>query len=110
MSKLQINSIAHITGGGLTENIPRVIPKELQAILDLESWRRPAIFSWIQDQGNIDNEEMYRTFNCGLGMVICVDPNNVDSALRILNQDQINASVIGHVSERPTDQQPIRFV
>ena len=110
MSKLQINSIAHITGGGLTENIPRVIPKELQAILDLESWRRPAIFSWIQDQGNIDNEEMYRTFNCGLGMVICVNPNNVDSALRILNQDQISASVIGHVSERPTDQQPIRFV
>jgi phosphoribosylformylglycinamidine cyclo-ligase len=109
-SKLQINSISHITGGGLTENIPRVIPKELQAVLDVKSWRRPAIFSWIQDQGNIDTEEMYRTFNCGIGMVICVNPNNVDSALRILNQDQISASVIGHISKRPTDQQPIRFV
>ena len=109
-SKLQINSISHITGGGLTENIPRVIPKELQAVLDVKSWRRPAIFSWIQDQGNIDTEEMYRTFNCGIGMVICVNPNNVNRALRILNQDQISASVIGHISKRPTDQQPIRFV
>ena len=109
-SKLQINSISHITGGGLTENIPRVIPEELQAVVDVKSWRRPAIFSWIQDQGNIDTEEMYRTFNCGIGMVICVNPNNVDSALRILNQDQISASVIGHISKRPTDQQPIRFV
>ena len=109
-SKLQINSISHITGGGLTENIPRVIPEELQAVVDVKSWRRPAIFSWIQDQGNIDTEEMYRTFNCGIGLVICVNPNNVNSALRILNQDQISASVIGYISKRPTDQQPIRFV
>ena len=110
ISELQINSISHITGGGLTENIPRVIPKELQAVLDVKSWRQPEIFSWIQDQGNIDTKEMQRTFNCGLGMVICVNPNNVESALRILNHDQISASVVGHISKRPTNQQPIRFI
>ena len=102
--KLQINAIAHITGGGLIENLPRVIPSQLKAIIELTSWKQPPIFSWLQDKGNIKSLEMCKTFNCGIGMVIAVGQSDADKAMDILNEEQTNASLIGYLSERSTTE------
>ena len=100
--KIQINAIAHITGGGLIENLPRVLPNHLQANIELASWKQPPIFSWLQEKGNISSIEMHKTFNCGIGMVISVGQNDAEKAIDILNEKQANASLIGYLSERPT--------
>ena len=100
--KIQINAIAHITGGGLIENLPRVIPNHLKANIELASWKQPPIFSWLQEKGNINSSEMHKTFNCGVGMVISVGQNDAEKAIDILNEKQVNASLIGYLSERST--------
>jgi len=102
--KIQINAIAHITGGGLIENLPRVIPSHLKANIELASWKQPPIFSWLQDKGNINSFEMYKTFNCGIGMVIAVGQSDAEMAMEILNKKQSNASLIGYLSERSTTE------
>ncbi len=76
----EIRALAHITGGGITENLPRVLPQDLAAVIDLDAWSLPPIFAWLKDQGNIDQREMLRTFNCGIGMIVCVPPAQADSA------------------------------
>ncbi len=83
---LQVHALAHITGGGITENLPRVLPPGTEARVDMGSWRRPAVFDWLQTQGGIAEAEMRRTFNCGLGMVVCVAPEDLDQALRLLRE------------------------
>jgi phosphoribosylformylglycinamidine cyclo-ligase len=83
---LPVHALAHITGGGITENLPRVLPPGTEALVDLGSWQRPAIFDWLQTQGGIAETEMRRTFNCGLGMVVCVAPGDLDEALRLLRE------------------------
>ena len=70
--KVQIRALAHITGGGLLDNVPRVLPEGCEAVIDLAAWERPAVFRWLQDAGGVAETEMLRTFNCGIGMVICV--------------------------------------
>ncbi len=95
--KIPILGIAHITGGGLLENVPRMLPDGICAHIDLKSWKMPIIFEWLQQQGNIEATEMYRTFNCGVGMVICVAQNNVDMALNDLKALGESAWVIGKV-------------
>ena len=102
--KIQINAIAHITGGGLIENLPRVIPNHLQANIELASWKQPPIFSWLQEKGNINSFEMHKTFNCGIGMVISVGQNDAEKAIDILNEKQANASLIGYLLERSTTE------
>jgi phosphoribosylformylglycinamidine cyclo-ligase len=92
-----VRGIAHITGGGLTGNIPRVLPAKLEAVIDTRLWRRPAVFDWLQRTGNVSHDEMYRTFNCGLGMTICVPATDADRALGILRQAGEEASIIGEV-------------
>ena len=67
-----------ITGGGLLDNIPRVLPQGAQAVIDVASWNRPAVFDWLQEQGNVDEHEMHRVLNCGVGMVICVAQDQVE--------------------------------
>ena len=109
-SKLQINAIAHITGGGLIENIPRVIPNQMKANIELKNWQQPAIFSWLQAQGDIATHEMYRTFNCGIGMVISVNPNDAEQAIDLLNQDDLNASVIGYFSKKSSTEKAIQLL
>lgn len=81
---IRVHALAHITGGGITENLPRVLPEGTQALVDLGSWRRPAVFDWLKAQGGITESEMRRTFNCGLGMVVCVAPQDADRALSLL--------------------------
>ena len=95
--KININAIAHITGGGLTENLPRVLPANAQARIDTSSWQRPEIFAWLQKQGNVEEAEMYRTFNCGIGLVLCVRSADLNVALDTLAEQGQQACVIGEV-------------
>lgn len=95
----KVHAIAHITGGGLLENIPRVLPTDCQAVIDSKSWQWPEIFSWLQQQGNIDTTEMYRTFNCGVGMILVVAANTVEACINCLEQQGEQAWCIGHIRE-----------
>jgi phosphoribosylformylglycinamidine cyclo-ligase len=94
---VSIHGMAHITGGGLTENIPRVIPHGLEAMLSAQTWTRPPVFDWLQKAGNIADAEMYRTFNCGIGMTICVAAEHTEKALGILRQHGEDPVIIGEV-------------
>ena len=106
--RLPVRGIAHITGGGLLENIPRVIPAGLMAVIDGSSWQWPPIFSWLQSSGTIDPLEMYRTFNCGVGMVLITAEANVDGAIEFLNARGERAWRIGTITEA-VDEQRIRL-
>lgn len=98
--RLDIHALAHITGGGFTENIPRVLPENTQAIIDPASWERPEIFNWLQQHGNVVEEEMLRTFNCGIGMIICVAAADCAVAIDILQQQPgQRAFQIGHIKD-----------
>ena len=84
LETLPVKGMAHITGGGITENIPRVLPAGLTAEIDSNSWELPALFKWLKDQGNIADLEMYKTFNCGVGMAIIVSADNAAEAMKVL--------------------------
>ena len=94
---LEVHALAHITGGGLTENLPRVLPDDCNAVIDTKAWQRPAVFDWLQDNGNVDTQEMYRTFNCGIGMAVVVAANDAQKTLEHLNAQGETACIIGHV-------------
>ena len=97
LEEVDIHAMAHITGGGLLENIPRVLPEFTQAHLDKTAWLTPRIFQWLQEKGDIQPQEMYRTFNCGIGMVICVAKKDVSTTLNHLTKAGEIASVIGYI-------------
>lgn len=97
IEKQNIHAIAHITGGGFWENIPRVLPPNTQAQIDGASWQWPAIFSWLQQTGNVTKHEMYRTFNCGVGMLIVLPAEEASDALQLLNQSGEKAWQIGKI-------------
>ncbi|WP_262695272.1 phosphoribosylformylglycinamidine cyclo-ligase [Kordiimonas aquimaris] len=90
-----IKGLSHITGGGFLENIPRVMPNDLLADIDTGTWELPDIFQWLQAKGNIETREMARTFNCGIGMVAVVGPNNVDATKKILEANGETVFEIG---------------
>ncbi|HEY0941767.1 MAG TPA: phosphoribosylformylglycinamidine cyclo-ligase [Steroidobacter sp.] len=92
-----VHSFAHITGGGLTENIPRVLPHGLEVMLSSQTWQLPAVFDWLQKAGSIPEAEMYRTFNCGIGMTVCVAAEHCDKAIRSLTDHGEKPVVIGEV-------------
>lgn len=100
MESTTVNALAHITGGGLLENIPRVLPDDAAAYIDAGSWTRPAVFNWLQQQGNVEQEEMYRVLNCGVGMVLCVNPEDADKAIDILKAEGEDAWVIGEIKAK----------
>src|SRR5690606_19868993 len=93
-----VKAMAHITGGGLVDNIPRVLPKGAQAVVDVASWTRPVVFDWLQAQGNVDETEMHRVLNCGVGMVICVAQDQVELALDALREAGEAPWVIGQIT------------
>lgn len=95
LQSADVHAIAHITGGGLTDNIPRVLPEGLGVHLDPGALRRDAVWQWIQDSGGIADAEMYRTFNCGIGMVVLVPPQAADAAVALLNSCGERAAIIG---------------
>lgn len=94
-----VKALSHITGGGFLENIPRVMPNDTLAEVDSTAWRLPGIFGWLQQEGNIATREMSRTFNCGIGMVVVVAPENADAAKAMLEQHGETVYVIGKISE-----------
>jgi phosphoribosylformylglycinamidine cyclo-ligase len=100
MKALTVKGMAHITGGGLLENVPRVLPENVVAQLDGKAWHTPILFDWLRETGNIAPQEMYRTFNCGIGMVVIVDKNDADAALNQLNAAGETATVIGAIRAR----------
>ena len=97
IAELPVHGLAHITGGGLIENIPRVVPDGLEVVLDRRSWRRPAVFEWLKSAAGLDELEMHRTFNCGIGMTVQLPEASVPRALEILSAAGETASVIGRV-------------
>ncbi len=95
-----IKGMAHITGGGLTENVPRILGDDLTARIDAESWTLPKLFQWLQEAGNIDSQEMYRVFNCGIGMVIVVAAEHADTAAEALAAAGEQLFRIGRIDQR----------
>lgn len=94
---LPVHGLAHITGGGLVDNIPRVIPDGLEVVLERKSWRHEAVFDWLQTSGNVGDDEMYRVFNCGIGMTVHVAAPDADRAIALLRGAGQEALVIGEV-------------
>ena len=107
IKQADVHAIAHLTGGGFWENIPRVLPKNTKAVIDEKSWKWPSVFNWLQEKGNIDTYEMYRTFNCGVGMVIALPLEQVETALAILKQAGENAWLIGHIEHAEDDAEQV---
>jgi phosphoribosylformylglycinamidine cyclo-ligase len=99
LDKVPVHALAHITGGGLTENLPRVLPFGTQANIDLAAWEFPAIFKWLQEQGNVSQADMLTTFNCGIGMIVCVAPEDERATLQTLSQLGETAFTIGELVE-----------
>ncbi|OOR87752.1 phosphoribosylformylglycinamidine cyclo-ligase [Moraxella caviae] len=100
LGNANIHAMAHITGGGLTENLPRILPEHLSAQIDLASWEFPAVFKWLQQGGNIVESEMVRTFNCGVGFVIVLPADKADTALEFLSAQGESAWKIGEIVDR----------
>ena len=107
LAEVDVHALAHITGGGLTENLPRVMPENTRAVIDASAWQRPAVFDWLQEKGNVASDEMYRTFNCGVGMVLCVNEADVEQTLTILSEQGENASVIGRIEAASGDGEQV---
>ncbi len=104
IKQVPVHALAHITGGGLPENLPRVLPKGTRAVIDTQSWQWPAVFRWLQEQGQVPTNEMYRTFNCGVGMVVVVPQAQVDQTLALLEASGENAFVIGAIHASDNDE------
>jgi len=102
-----VHALAHITGGGIVENLPRVLPEGTQAVIDLNSWARPEVFHWLQREGNIKDSEMLRTFNCGVGMIVCVPAEDCAAALAILKQHNQGAFEMGYIRSAGPDAPPV---
>jgi phosphoribosylformylglycinamidine cyclo-ligase len=101
LEKVTIKGMAHITGGGLVENIPRILPENVQAVLQRQSWEMPKLFQWLQQQGGVEDAEMHRVFNCGIGMAIVMSATHAESAIAHLKEQGLSAWQIGDVIERP---------
>jgi len=110
MKDVQVNALSHITGGGLLENIPRVLPDNSKALINKKSWDLPPVFNWLQENGNVDPIEMYRTFNCGVGLVICVNADQKQQALDSLKASGENAWLIGEIADANAGEEQVEMV
>jgi phosphoribosylformylglycinamidine cyclo-ligase len=97
IAELPVHGLSHITGGGLVENIPRVLPDGLEVVLERKAWPRTAVFDWLQRQGRVADAEMYRVFNCGIGMTVHLAAADADRAVGILRDMGQEALVIGEI-------------
>lgn len=97
MRELRVHAMAHITGGGLPENLPRVLPDGMRAVIDLSSWERPTVFEWLQREGGVADLEMLRTFNCGVGMVVCVAAEDEEHTCQLLARAGERAWLMGRI-------------
>ena len=101
LNLVNIKGMAHITGGGLVENIPRVLPDHVQAVLHRDAWQMPQLFQWLSKAGNVDDQEMYRVFNCGIGLAIILPAQDATSAIEFLKKQDIESFQLGEIVERP---------
>jgi phosphoribosylformylglycinamidine cyclo-ligase len=106
VAAVPVKGIAHITGGGLVENVPRVLPDDCQAILHRDAWTMPPLFGWLQRNGQVADAEMHRVFNCGIGMVIVIAPNDAPKAIAHLEASGETATVIGRIAARAAGDAP----
>jgi phosphoribosylformylglycinamidine cyclo-ligase len=104
LAEVPIKGLAHITGGGLVENVPRVLPENVCAELKKSAWPRPTLFDWLQTNGNVAEAEMHRVFNCGIGMVAIVAAEHAAPAIRILQREGEAAFRIGEIRGRRGDE------
>ena len=109
LKEVEVHALSHITGGGFWENIPRVLPETAQAVINGKSWEWPSIFNWLQENGNITTHEMYRTFNCGVGMVIVVPKDKVAQSIEILTEHGENAWHIGGITDKADGEEQVVF-
>ncbi|MGM0536818.1 MAG: phosphoribosylformylglycinamidine cyclo-ligase [Pseudomonadota bacterium] len=106
---IPVHALSHITGGGLTENVPRVLPETLAARIDASSWTRPAVFDWLQQQGNVEEQEMHRVLNCGIGMVIVVPAEQADQARAHLQAQGETVHRIGEITARAAGDEQVQL-
>jgi phosphoribosylformylglycinamidine cyclo-ligase len=97
LDQIPVHGLAHITGGGLVDNIPRVLPEGLEAVLERNTWTRGPVFDWLQRAGRVEDAEMYRVFNCGIGMTVHVPAADAQRAIEILREGGQSARVIGEI-------------
>lgn len=109
IEKHDIHAISHITGGGFWENIPRVLPEGTKAVVDGNSWEWPVIFKWLQEKGNVTTHEMYRTFNCGVGLVVALPKDQAQDAVELLNAEGENAWVIGEIATAEAGEEQVEI-
>jgi phosphoribosylformylglycinamidine cyclo-ligase len=110
VKQFKIHAIAHITGGGLTENVPRVLPVRSKAVIDVKAWDRSEIFTWLQQQGNIEEAEMLRTFNCGIGMVIVVPASEVEEIISTIRLQGMKSWAIGSIDAANNEAAHVEYV
>ena len=108
LKQVNVHAMAHITGGGITENLPRVLPNDLSAEIDLSAWAFPEIFAWLQQQGNVALEDMLVTFNCGIGMIVCVAAEDEAKTLELLQSSGEQAFTLGSII--PANQQRVNYL
>ncbi|WP_110664802.1 phosphoribosylformylglycinamidine cyclo-ligase [Salinicola halophilus] len=106
-SGVAVHALSHITGGGLLENVPRVLPETLGARIDVASWQRPAVFDWLKQQGNVDEHEMHRVLNCGVGMVVVVPADQAEAATRHLESAGETVYRLGEITPRAEGEDPV---
>ncbi|OBT16903.1 phosphoribosylformylglycinamidine cyclo-ligase [Vibrio sp. UCD-FRSSP16_10] len=109
IEKHDIHAISHITGGGFWENIPRVLPEGTKAVIDGNSWQWPTVFNWLQENGNVETREMYRTFNCGVGLIVALPQDQAQAAVDLLIEESENAWVIGQIAEANGEEEQVEI-
>ncbi len=105
MKEVDVHALAHITGGGIPGNLNRVLPEDCHAVVDESAWEWPELFTWLMETGNIARSEMYRTFNCGVGMILVVNSDNAEDAIKHLNDAGEKAFVVGKIMPGESEQQ-----
>ncbi|GHA26910.1 phosphoribosylformylglycinamidine cyclo-ligase [Oceanisphaera arctica] len=109
IKQFDIHALSHITGGGFWENIPRVLPKGAKAVIDGASWQWPEVFSWLQAAGNVETTEMYRTFNCGVGMVIALPADQAEAAVKFMQDAGEQCWVIGNIDNAADGEEQVEI-
>lgn len=105
LKQVDVHALAHITGGGIPGNLNRVLPDNCHAVVDESTWQWPALFTWMMETANIERDEMYRTFNCGVGMILVVDQADAERSIDLLTQAGESAFVIGEIKDGESEQQ-----
>jgi phosphoribosylformylglycinamidine cyclo-ligase len=104
MEKISVKGMAHITGGGITGNVPRVLPQNVKAVIDSKSWTLPPLFQWLQKEGGVADDEMHRVFNCGIGMVVIVAAEDAAAAMAQLQAAGETVYTLGRIEARSGDE------